>query len=210
MDRGADRLASAATTAVRGLPIALALGLVAVVTLACGPSFQAVYESDVQFEHCYGLDMSTVSADAKRRCWQEWFAGYTYGQSRDRIDYAIARLTEPSSGAAAMGALAPAASAPAAGSPLPKDAFVAPPNVSDGHGDSSPQADAGATSGPAHVLAARAPGADCADECSQRWSTCYGSCRDGTCTACDHAYRSCMPPCFREDPGLGPSARVRR
>jgi hypothetical protein len=205
-----DRMAAVVIAALRPVGVSVTLGLAALATLTCGPSFQAVYESDVQFEHCYGLDMSTVSADVKRSCWQAWFAGYTYGQSRDRVDYASARLTEPSTGAIAMGAVAPATSAPPAGSPLPKDAFVPPPNVSDGQGDASAVGDAGATNRSAHVLATRAPGADCADVCSQRWSTCYGSCRDGTCTACDRAYRSCMLLCYRDDPALGPSARIHR
>jgi len=27
-------------------------------------------------------------ADAKKECWREWLHGYTYGQSRDRVEYA--------------------------------------------------------------------------------------------------------------------------
>jgi hypothetical protein len=112
----------------------LVLALAALAVTACGPSFQAVYEGDVQFEHCYGLDMGTASAEAKRGCWRTWVASYTYGQARDRIDYAATRLNELAS--APLSDLASAAPPPLpgchAGSPMPKDAFVPPPNVSDG------------------------------------------------------------------------------
>lgn len=120
----------------------LALALAA--TAACGPSFQAVYEGDVQFEHCYGLDMGSAAPDAKRSCWRTWVASYTYGQSRDRVDYAAARLNQLAVDPG--GEVATASSSLSGSSPLtggcrpvvpllPKDAFVPPPNVSDGHAD---------------------------------------------------------------------------
>jgi hypothetical protein len=111
---------------------------------ACGPSFQAVYEGDVQFEHCYGLDMGTATPEAKRSCWRTWVASYTYGQSRDRIDYAAKRLNQLAIDPAADVASTPSTLTPASAMTggcrqsvplLPKDAFVPPPNVSDGHAD---------------------------------------------------------------------------
>ena len=62
--------------------------------VACGPSFQAVYECDVHFEHCYALDESGASVEAKKECWRDWLHGYTYGQSRDRVEYGGTRYSE--------------------------------------------------------------------------------------------------------------------
>ena len=103
-----------------------------------------MYEGDVQFEHCYGLDMGNAAPEAKRSCWRTWFASYTYGQSRDRIDYAARRLNQlavgPGDDAATVSSALSGTSTPTGGCRpviplLPKDAFVPPPNVSDGHAD---------------------------------------------------------------------------
>src|SRR5690349_4487799 len=67
------------------LPFALAVA-------GCGPSFQALYEGDARFEHCYALDESgTASMRQKSDCWRDWTLRYTYGQTRDRVEYAAAR-----------------------------------------------------------------------------------------------------------------------
>ena len=76
---------------IPGTVLGMAAGLAAV---ACGPSFQAVYEGDVRFEHCYALDQGPASADVKKECWQGWLHDYTYGQSRDRVEYAGTRFSE--------------------------------------------------------------------------------------------------------------------
>ncbi|WP_394827206.1 hypothetical protein [Pendulispora albinea] len=59
---------------------------------ACGPSFQAIYEGDARFEHCYALEENpNVAMQQKGECWRDWLAHYTYGQTRDRVMYAHAR-----------------------------------------------------------------------------------------------------------------------
>ena len=60
--------------------------------LACGPSFQAIYEGNARFEHCYALEENgqTPMID-KSDCWRDWSEHYTYGQTRDRIHYATDR-----------------------------------------------------------------------------------------------------------------------
>jgi hypothetical protein len=164
--------------------------------VACGPSFQAVYECDVHFEHCYAMDESDAPVDAKKECWRDWVHGFTYGQSRDRIEYGGTRLSQLS-----LGPSLPSEDVGGDGSrprrtiaaPMPTNAFAPPPNVIEGHaaverGDQ-----------PGH-----APGADCADTCKQHWTACRVTCRDRACDACDQAYRECMPSCFRED-GSRPS-----
>jgi hypothetical protein len=186
----------------------LAASLVASVA-ACGPSFQAVYECDVKFEHCYAMDENPVSRDAKRDCWRTWLHAYTFGQPRDRVEYATTRVTQLSLDPSALaeatddGGLSLSTVAAAA----PTNAFAPPPNVA--------APDAGApTARLATVDAAmRAPGAECSDACTQHWASCHGGCADAgrpsrtaagpkalTCTECDRAYKICVPACFRDGP----------
>jgi hypothetical protein len=189
-------------------------GLVAAGSAAgCGPSFQAVYEGDVRFEHCYALDQSAAVLDAKKDCWREWLHGYTYGQSSDRIEYAAARFSElsldptlPSEDSATR----PTRRARSSAAPLPTSAFAPPPNVA-GEGPSvqpnqppppQPAAVPVASSGaaPQHIVpaVARAPGEECTNACADRWNGCRHGCADGACDACDRAYRACVPGCFQD------------
>jgi hypothetical protein len=171
------------------------LGLAAVGgSAACGPSFQAVYECDVHFEHCYALDQGNASVEAKKECWRDWLHGYTYGQSRDRIEYGGTRLSQLS-----LDPLLPSedvrteAQRHALAAPMPTNAFAPPPNIVDGHSGDGPRPDEA-------VAVHHAPGADCADLCNQRWLTCGHGCRDAGCSGCDDSYRSCMGSCFGHDP----------
>ena len=57
--------------------------------MSCGASLQAVYEGDVRFEHCMALDAQPeVKPTIRRTCWEEWRKFYTFGQTRDRTEYA--------------------------------------------------------------------------------------------------------------------------
>src|ERR1700733_12543086 len=74
-----------------GRPVRLAI--LACVLVACGPSFQVVYEGDSRFEHCYALDENpNVSMQQKSDCWSDWMKHYTYGQTRDRVEFAAMRF----------------------------------------------------------------------------------------------------------------------
>lgn len=167
--------------------------------VACGPSFQAVYECDVHFEHCYALDETSASADAKKECWRDWLHGYTYGQSRDRVEYGGTRYSQLS-----LDPTLPSEDVPSTpakrdiAAPVPTSAFAPPPNVSEGHA---------AVGGV--VVGARAPGADCADACGQRWTTCRSTCKGAACDVCDQTYRACAPSCFRDDGGYTPARSSR-
>jgi hypothetical protein len=79
---------------------ALALALASAVALqGCGPSFEAIQEGDLRFAHCDRLDLDTHIAPSHRlHCWREWRRVYTYGQTRDRVDYAQRRIAEVASG----------------------------------------------------------------------------------------------------------------
>jgi hypothetical protein len=195
----AVRVASGAlahdTRAVRLARQALVIALGAV---ACGPSYQAVYECDVRFEHCYALDEGKVSMDAKKACWREWLKGYTYGQSGDRIEYAAARFSElsldPTLPTVEARDTRPGRRAVA---PVPTNAFAPPPKISE-----HALADSAAPQAPIEVVQVvlHAPGSECATACADRWKTCHESCKDGVCEVCDKTYRSCVPACFEHAP----------
>ena len=162
--------------------------------LACGPSYQALYECDVHFEHCNFLDENGASADAKKECWRDWLHGYTYGQSRDRVEYGGTRYSQ-----LALDPTLPSEDVPSntakrkTAAPVPTSAFVPPPNVSEVH-----------LAGGAAPAPTRAPGADCADACAQRWTACRSTCKGSSCEGCDQTYHACAPGCFRDDPSFTP------
>jgi hypothetical protein len=185
--------------------------------LGCAPSFQAVYECDVHFEHCYALDQGDSSDDAKRQCWRDWLHGYTYGQPRDRVEYARSRMRDGSLEPPLATVAEPLASAepprstgtrsdPSRSSGaalLPRSAFTPPPivNVVDGEGGSAATAKTGEDADGAKLdggVPSRVPGADCARSCEEHWSGCRDACKASACVECDSAYRRCARSCFRE------------
>ncbi len=167
----------------------------------------------MRFEHCYALDQSGVAPEARKDCWRQWLHGYTYGQPRDRVEYAAARFGQLSLGPSLPNEEAPGARprhAPAVATPVPTNAFAPPPNlaasasvpVSSSSQGASAAATAAASAGPAAPVreaALRAPGADCSDGCAQRWTSCREGCRAHACDDCDSSYRLCMPACFNDD-----------
>ena len=67
--------------------------------LGCGPSIQPIHEGGVRFEHCYRLDLDPRIAPAHRHaCWKQWLEVYSYGQSRDRIEYSRRRVRDLEAG----------------------------------------------------------------------------------------------------------------
>src|SRR5689334_13834545 len=77
----------------------LALLGAAAVSSACGPSFEVLAEGDLRFVHCDRLDLDPKIAPSHRlHCWREWRRMYTYGQTRDRVEYAQRRIAEVVSG----------------------------------------------------------------------------------------------------------------
>ena len=176
--------------------------------MACGPSFQAVYECDVRFEHCYALEQRDASKDSMKECWRAWLRGYTYGQSRDRVEYAAARYAQLSLGPSLASeegeGAGPPRRPPIVASPVPTNAFAPPPRLA-----VSVQPDGGALSSSQEAML-RAPGAECSDGCSSRWTRCREGCKDQGCDDCDTTYRACMPACFRDDASSRPSPRTVR
>ena len=67
--------------------------------LGCGPSIQPIHEGGVRFEHCYRLDLDPKIAPPHRHaCWKQWLEVYSYGQSRDRIEYSRRRVHDLEAG----------------------------------------------------------------------------------------------------------------
>jgi hypothetical protein len=174
--------------------LAVVTGLAAV---ACGPSFQAVYEGDVRFEHCYALDQGPASAEIKKECWQGWLHDYTYGQSRDRVEYAGTRYSELSLDQSLPTEDREVKRAPMA-SPVPTSAFAPPPSVAAERVTAEATASAPNPAVEHPVAAARAPGEECAEGCSGYWKTCKSSCKGAACDACDKAYKLCGTGCFKK------------
>ena len=185
--------------------LVLLLLLVASGALACGPSFQAVYEGDQHFEHCYAMDERAVPDDKKKECWREWLRGYTFGQSNDRVEYAATRFSQlsldatlPSEDVRDAGPRRPRKAERTVAAPIPTNAFAPPPKVNTDEARQAPDASSPAQHPPP---IARVPGSDCTGACEDRWSACRGGCADHGCEACDRPYRACMSTCFHEDAG---------
>jgi hypothetical protein len=182
---------------------------------ACGPSFQALYEGDARFEHCYAMDESgSGSMQQKSDCWRDWTLHYTYGQTRDRVEYAAARYRALSRAPEAPTDDALMEAAPGEGrgggvaAPAPTSAFAPPPktlaevdggpagaNVLPGYAPSPSVTVASAKPEPA---AQRPPSADCSDTCNTTWNDCKAKCSGAKdCDACTATYKKCMKGCFK-------------
>jgi hypothetical protein len=105
--------------------------------LACGPSFQAIYEGNARFEHCYALEENAQKGTGEKvDCWRDWSEHYTYGQTRDRIHYATARYVAlsqsanvPTDEAMMMAAPGMTPRQSTITAPAPTNAFEPPPKV---------------------------------------------------------------------------------
>lgn len=165
--------------------------------VSCGASLQALYEGDVRFEHCMALDSrSDIKPRIRRACWDEWRIYYTFGQTRDRIEYAALRDRQLS-GASDFDEGEWQLDNSSEPSPVDPVSALAPPPmliaavvVDAGVGDAQVDAaDAEVDSAP--------PAAPCATDCEQSWSFCRGECKAASCEKeCSGKYKRCMKRCF--------------
>jgi hypothetical protein len=201
---------------MRTAAVALACLAVPLLGGACGPSFQALYEGDARFEHCYALDESgSKSMKEKSDCWREWTLHYTYGQTRDRVEYAAARYRALSRAPEAPTDEAMMEAAPGEGrgvsvaAPAPTSAFAPPPKTLAADLDAGAFRTGGGLPGYSDAAVvvqaqpetpeARPPGSECAESCDSTWTHCKDKCA-GTpkaCDACAAALKRCMRSCFR-------------
>jgi hypothetical protein len=170
----------------------------ALVGLACGPSFQVIYEGNARFEHCYALEENGQTAVREKvECWRDWSERYTYGQTRDRINYATARYvaleqmsTAPTDEAMMMGAPGMAPRQSTITAPNPTNAFAPPPKVLDNYDASTAKAPrpsevpvivgVGGSSldaGPGALTSSvPLPGSDCGSGCGRQLQKCREVC----------------------------------
>lgn len=157
---------------------------------SCGPSFEAVYEGNVRFEHCYRLDRDSEIASTHREyCWAQWVQAYTYGQPQDRVEYAKRRIRvlrgEPPPGAQhdpalALAQVSSAESAESAANPSSQP-------LSATNDTPAPKASSDAL-----------PGDSCATDCRSSLGQCRKGCQTAPkgCAPCEPDYASCMRRCF--------------
>lgn len=182
-------------------PLAL-IALLTAVT-ACGASIQAVYEGDVRFEHCMALDSRPDAKPTLRRaCWEEWVKFYTFGQTRDRVDFAKLRQKQLSASSDFdEGTWSPTSPGPRAAPAVPEPTSVlAPPPstlATDGGLGEPADLDAGADAQRGAPIAPP-PGSACARDCDDAWSTCQIDCKKAAACekGCDAKYKRCMRKCF--------------
>ena len=179
---------------------------------ACGPSVQSIYEGNVRFEHCYRLDLEVDTAPTHREaCWKEWLSRYTYGQPRDRIDYARRRVHAFAGGDTARPRLVLDEGKPAEARqfylvvPSPTSGHASPPPIATRwYGDAgAPPAPTIAESAAAESVAPAAPEDRCSRACRDHYSDCARPCDsdagkpEPSCKACDPDYKTCMKRCFQ-------------
>lgn len=198
----------------RRMRLALVL-LVGGAPLGCGPSFQALYEGDARFEHCYALDANAQAAMSKKaECWKHYDAQYAWSQPVDRVRFARARTQAlsvatqmPTDEALMMAAPGARPDEGRITAPAPTSAYAPPPKVLPVKVEQLPRrevaaphtpeiVDAGVVAGPVPVPA---PGAVCQGACEAQWRSCGGACGNSAraCEKCTRSYRSCMQQCFR-------------
>ena len=174
------------------------LGLTAF--LACGPSVSSIYEGNIRFEHCYRLDLDPrVSPNHRKACWDEWSRRYTYGQTRDRLEYARRRMGQLESGDPKPLELALTPGDAGLDGPAPVSPHGPPPPLAAPLKSASPAApDAGAPK-----PKSAPPQEDCALDCRESWRSCRDECdpeatsRRRSCKACDKDYGRCVQRCFK-------------
>jgi hypothetical protein len=183
---------------------------------ACGPGFQAIYDGNTRFEHCYALEEnSQAPMQEKASCWRDWSEHYTYGQTRDRIHYATARYVAlsqapniPTDEALMMAAPGEAPRASTITAPAPTNAFAPPPRLLEAPA-APKEAEHPSEPAPSQAIIHAAlptpapPESTCAETCANTWHGCESRCNAGAkpsskgCADCTKTYRTCMRGCFK-------------
>lgn len=190
---------------LRGRPtwtVRFALGTLGAFGLsACGASIHALYEGDVRFEHCMALDDSPdVKPTIRTACWDEWLKFYTFGQTRDRTEYAKTRLRQLRSGdEPGTPELLANNGHPTEAVPEPTTALAPPPMML--------VVDAGTVeAGKEPDDSTKPPGAECSSDCETTWLKCKKECVTPMCNrqtciskcekTCKEEHATCMRNCF--------------
>lgn len=180
-------------SSIRPRSVLLLAAASATSAMACGASINAVYEGDVRFEHCMAIDERPGElAESRRSCWDEWYKYYTFGQTRDRVDYARLRRKQlsdkddPSRETWTPSALAQRVV------PEPTTVLAPPPLTLEGPKPPEPAASAV----PVKSEVVEPPAAACSTPCRDTWNACKQSCTGPACDKCVASYKRCMKKCF--------------
>jgi hypothetical protein len=175
---------------------------------ACGPSFEILAEGDLRFVHCDRLDLDPKIAPSHRlHCWREWRRAYTYGQTRDRVEYAQRRIAEVVSGDTDSPFQLPAGEASTTrhrDSPGAKsDALSAAP-AGAAVGVALPTAAAIAAPGPEELA--------CRNRCEAANAECAPGCetRPTGCKPCEQPLEACLAECKPSTPPAPPLSSTRK
>jgi hypothetical protein len=200
------RVRAAGTSAAKGSALAVLLGGAllgaGLLAVACGPSSQAIYEGNVRFEHCYRLDLDlNIVPTHREACWKQWLTTYTYGQPRDRIEYARRRLHAFSVGDVSRPVLDTKSQQSERREyylvvPEPTSVRAPPPAIA----EPVPSATT-ALAAPSGSAAAEAPGSACLTACQSAFRSCQSVCApgvpaDAACKSCEPDYKHCAQRCF--------------
>lgn len=180
--------------------------LVLAAVSACGASINAIYESDVRFEQCMALDSrADVKPTLRRACWHEWLNFYTFGQTRDRVEWARVRIRHlrADSDFVVEGEAEEEQTASLA-VPEPTSVMAPPPMmlvVDAGAPLPPPQPTTEAVDGGGPALDAGVPGApassECTAECDEAQAFCRQECSTPACEkTCAGKHKRCMRRCF--------------
>jgi hypothetical protein len=174
----------------------------------CGPSVQSIYEGDVRFEHCYRLDLELDVAPTHRQaCWTAWLDRYTYGQPRDKLEYARRRLRAFSTGDADKPELHLGQSQAQQDArqfylvvPQPTSVHASPPPIATRLNAVTDPPPAPSSDALAKSADKAAPGEECASACRSAFGSCNQACdpvaKSPACKSCDPDYKKCMARCF--------------
>jgi hypothetical protein len=145
-------------------------------------------------------DRAEVKSTIRTACWDEWLQFYTFGQTRDRIEYAKTRMRQLRGGNDATTAEVHANNShPTEAVPEPTTALAPPPMML--------VVDAGPPPVDEPVdPSTKPPGAECSDGCDATWAKCKKECVTPMCNrqtciskcekACKDEHASCMRGCF--------------
>ncbi|HYQ17237.1 MAG TPA: hypothetical protein VEQ58_15800 [Polyangiaceae bacterium] len=192
---------------------ATAATLLSFTATSCGPSVQSIYEGDVRFEHCYRLDLEQdVAITHRQACWKTWLDRYTYGQSRDKLEYARRRVRAFAGGDVDRPQLRIGEGGQQRDArqfylvvPAPTSVHAPPPPIATRMNAVEPAPATAPTvaaspSSSAELAAKIAPGESCASECHGAFNSCNQACdpvaKSTACKSCDPDYKKCMQRCF--------------
>jgi hypothetical protein len=177
------------------------------VLTGCGPSFEVLAEGDLRFVHCDRLDLDPNIAPSHRlHCWREWRRMYTYGQTRDRVEYAQRRIAEVVSGDTDPPFQLPAGASAVArhsrqDAPDPERAAVPAPEAASATHAAASSASSAAPLDPS--LAVGAPSTAlvaCHSRCEAASASCLPGCetRPTGCKPCETPLEVCLRDCKAE------------